>query len=186
MVSNSLRRIEVEDGTGVVGVGGRAFGEDGRDREAQARMLKLQNAAVVWQLPADIIGHLRSEAHQSRWPTYVALRRAYALSRGHSRRVIRAMFRIIRPVERKLTTDAEYVLATLKRDGIARIPNFISGEQVSRVKAFLETRKPYSVGPLKLQYRPDDLLESADIRSLIEDCVIHNLAAAYLGCVPIF
>ena len=141
---------------------------------------------MLWQFPADVIGHLRNEAHQSRRPTYLALRKAYALSRGRSRRIIRTFFRLARPCAPELSPETRTLVATLRTDGIVKIPQYLSSEQVGRIRTFLDSQEPCPVASVRRDYRAQDLLKSADIRSIIEDRYILDLAGAYLGCVPIF
>lgn len=149
-------------------------------------MTMMDNGAVLWQLPADIIGHLRSEAHQSHKPTYLALRKVYSLTRGRSRTFIRSFFRLVRPARPNLSPVAKAAIEALRNDGIVKVESYISPDRVAAIRSFLESQETFSVGPLRRDYRADDLLESEDVRSIIEDVFIRDLATAYLGCVPIF
>lgn len=140
----------------------------------------------VWTLPTDLAGRFRSEARQSRHGTYAVLRRIYALTGGGSRHAIRGLFRLRRPARPELDARGESMVDDLRERGITVAKGFLTPVQCKRIRAFLESRDVVRRNSVRDDYRPEDLLESADIRALIADPFIHDIAAAYLGCTPIF
>jgi hypothetical protein len=141
---------------------------------------------VIWTLPADLAGRFRSEARQSRRNTYLALRRLYALSGGQSRRAVRGLFRLARPARPVLDASGEMVVNELRESGVARVPGYLSPARSARIRSFLEGCRTSDRGRVRQDYRSEDLLENPDIRELIADPYIRDLAAAYLGCTPVF
>jgi hypothetical protein len=140
----------------------------------------------VWTLPTDLAGRVRSEARQSRHGTYAVLRRAYALSRGRSRHALRGLFRFVRPARPSLDARGASVVDDLRTRGIAVARGYLAPDRRARILRFLETRQAVQRNGVRDDYRPEDLLESPDIRALIADPFIQDIAAAYLGCTPIF
>ena len=142
--------------------------------------------SVLWNLPADLLGRFRSEAHVSRHNTYSALRRLYAWTGGRSRHALRGLFRLVRPARAQLDAQGAATVDELRERGIAVVPSFLSTDQRERIRQFLESCQTVQRNRVRDDYRPEDLLESPDIRGLIADPFIHRVAAAYLGCTPIF
>jgi hypothetical protein len=140
----------------------------------------------VWTLPTDLAGRFRSEARQSRHATYAVLRRLYALSRGRSRHVLRSLFRWRRPARPALDARGASIVDDLRGGGIAVAKGYLSASQCTRIRDFLESGEVIRRNGLRDDYRPEDLLESPDIRALVADPFIQDIAAAYLGCTPIF
>jgi hypothetical protein len=74
----------------------------------------------------------------------------------------------------------------LRKRGIAVAKAYVSPDQRKRIREFLDSREAVRRNSVRDDYRPEDLLESPHIRALIADPFIHDIAAAYLGCTPIF
>ena len=140
----------------------------------------------AWTLPTDLIGRFSSEARQSRHGTYAILRRLYAWTRGRSRHAIRGLFRAIRPARPKLDERGAELIRELDERGIAVAKSYVSANRCKRIRAYLEGLKPVSRNNVRDDFRPDDLLENADVRALIADPFLRDVAASYLGCTPIF
>lgn len=140
----------------------------------------------VWALPTDLAGRFRSEAHQSRHATFAILRRLCAWTGGRSRRALRGLFRQIRPASPQLDERGAAMLAELRSRGISVAEAYLSPRQCADIRSFLDSCDPVELTSVRQDYRPEDLLESADIRALIADPFLHDIAAAYLGCTPIF
>jgi ectoine hydroxylase-related dioxygenase (phytanoyl-CoA dioxygenase family) len=78
------------------------------------------------------------------------------------------------------------MVGDLNGRGIALSKGFVPPAQYRRIRAFLESRDAIRRNSVRDDYRPEHLLESPDIRALIADPFIRNVAAAYLGSTPIF
>ncbi len=78
------------------------------------------------------------------------------------------------------------MLAELRTNGIAVAEGYLTPKQCADFRTFLHRCEGIPRTSVRTDYRPEDLLESADIRALIVDPFLHDLAAAYLGCTPIF
>src|SRR5690348_14230359 len=140
----------------------------------------------MWTLPSDLYRRRRSEAFQSQRATYAILRRLYAWTGGRSRHAIRAMFRSRRPAQPQIDARGTSIVNELRERGIAVAKSYVPPDQRARIRAFLESRDAVRRNGVRDDYRPQDLLDSPDIRALIADPFIHDIAAAYLGCTPIF
>jgi hypothetical protein len=149
-------------------------------------MVAKEYISVLWNLPADLLGRFRSEAHVSRHNTYSVLRRLYAWTGGRSRHALRGLFRLVRPARPQLDARGSAVVDELRERGIAIAQGFLSPDRLERIRQFLESCDPVQRNRVRDDYRPDDLLESPDIRALVADPFIHQIAAGYLGCTPIF
>jgi hypothetical protein len=97
-----------------------------------------------------------------------------------------SLFRFLRPSAVTLPADAQCTLADLQRDGVVKVPNFVSRDAVAEIRAFLENQQSTKVSATRRQYAPESLLNCARVCSLIEDHFLCSLASAYLGSVPIF
>lgn len=142
--------------------------------------------SVAWTLPADLLGRFRSEAHQSRHNTYAALRRLYALTGGRSRRALRGLFRLMRPTQPSLDARGASLVGELNTRGITVAKTYLPPAQCTRIRQFLEACEAVRQSGVRADYRPEDLLECPDIRALVADPYIQDIAGAYLGCKPIF
>jgi hypothetical protein len=142
--------------------------------------------SVLWALPTDLLGRLRSEEGQSRHATFAVLRRLCAWTGGRSRRALRGLFRRVRRARPALDARGQAIVDDLNARGIAVAKAFLTPAQCADIRGFLESRESAQRTKVRADYRPEDLLESADIRALIADPFIHDVAAAYLGCTPIF
>jgi hypothetical protein len=140
----------------------------------------------IWGLPIDLAGRFRSEARQSRRGTYAVLRRFYALSRGRSRHAVRGLFRLARPARPQLDARGASIVDDLRERGIAVASGYLPQAQRARILKFLDACEAVQRNRVRDDYRPEDLLESPDIRALVADPFIHDVAAAYLGSTPIF
>jgi hypothetical protein len=140
----------------------------------------------VWTLPTDLYRRRRSEAFPSRHATYAILRRLYACTGGRSRHAIRAMFRSRRPARPHLDERGASIVDELRERGIAVEKSYVTPDQRARIRTFLESCDAVRRNSVRDDYRPQDLLESPDIRALVADPFIRDVAAAYLGCTPIF
>jgi len=118
--------------------------------------------------------------------TYAVMRRSYAWSGGQSRRAIRGFFRRKRPARPALDDRGSAIIDDLNERGIALSKGYLAPAQRQRIREFLESRKAVRRNSVRDDYRPADLLESPDIRALVADPFIRDIAAAYLGCTPIF
>lgn len=142
--------------------------------------------SFIWALPIDLIRRFRSEAHQSQRSTFAFLRRLCSWTGGRSRDALRGLFRLVRPANPELDARGDGMLAELKKRGIAVAENYLTTKQCAEIRRFLDTRGGIPRTTVRTDYRPEDLLESPDMRALIADPFLHDLAAAYLGCTPIF
>ena len=142
--------------------------------------------SVLWTLPADLAGRFRSEAHQSRHATFALLRRLCAWTGGRSRHALRGLFRLIRPATPHLDARATSMVDELRHRGITIAKGYLSPGRCADIRGFLETCEAIQRSSVRADYRPEDLLESADIRAFIADPFILDIAAGYLGCTPIF
>jgi hypothetical protein len=144
---------------------------------------------------------LRDESHRSRPETHRVIRRAYLASHGHSRRALRWFYRQVRKVDCAAQVDPG-ALAALHRDGLIRLPGYLMPQTVHAMREYFE-RMPgrpigggYARGQLtkladaarvpRLQYDPATVLGAPGTRELLADRRLQHLAAAYLGCEPIF
>jgi hypothetical protein len=142
--------------------------------------------SVLWTLPADLVGRFSSEAHQSRHNTFAVLRRLCAWTGGRSRHALRGLFRLIRPARPQLDARAETMVDELRDRGITVARTYLSATRCADILSFLDTCEAIQRTRVRADYRPEDLLESEDVRSLIADPFLRDIAAAYLGCTPIF
>lgn len=118
--------------------------------------------------------------------TYAAMRRSYAWTGGRSRHAIRGFFRWKRPARPELDARGSAIVDDLKDRGIAITKGHVPADQCKRIREFVESREAVTRNSVRDDYRPEDLLESPDIRALIADPFIRSIAAAYLGSTPIF
>jgi hypothetical protein len=96
------------------------------------------------------------------------------------------MFRSRRPARPKLDELGAAIVDELRERGIAVAKSYVPPDQRARIRAFLESCDAVRRNSVRDDYRPQDLLESPDIRTLVADPFIRDVAAAYLGCTPIF
>jgi hypothetical protein len=164
-------------------------------------MAVFRRMKVLWQFSYDLLCHLRNESHQSHRLTYIFMRRAYLYTRGRSRRFLWMLFRMLRPVTHRKTTADIGLIQTLRKDGIALVPQFLSKTQVETMREFLTDQQGYIVGEhfsgapathatiaggLKLQYPSKIVLMAPGMSSLLASKKIRDIAAEYLRCEPIF
>jgi hypothetical protein len=150
----------------------------------------------------DFAAGLRDEAHQSCHETFRVVRRSYVVSRGRSRRGLRWLYRRLRPA----VTSSQYVdqtaLNALRRDGLAIVSHFLTPETTSALFHYFqqlpaqpvggssENAAPVTIGAathvLRLVHPTRSVLSAPGIGELLANRAIQHLAAAYLGCEPIF
>jgi hypothetical protein len=157
---------------------------------------------VLWYLLQDFRACLRHEGHQSRKETYALVRHAYVATRGASRRALRWLYGKIRPVEASSTLFESRVLEALRRDGLAVVPRFLDAPTVGALREYFRLTPSHPVGKdfahgkattidqavdtPRLGYDTEVVLRAPGVRELLADRSIQHLAAAYLGCQPIF
>ncbi|HSI22797.1 MAG TPA: phytanoyl-CoA dioxygenase family protein [Methylophilaceae bacterium] len=155
---------------------------------------------AIYFFPRDFVAHLIDESHRSHASSFVFLRFVYVHSRGYLRTAFLWFFRLVRPCT--LSTGKHKVLvADIRHDGIAALPRFLNPEQVSKIRNYLTEQPGFRIGSgfakspaylkamasgLKLEYSPTVILKAPGMDKLIEDPTIHEIAADYLGCEPIF
>jgi hypothetical protein len=153
----------------------------------------------------DLEQGLRNESHQSSLETYRLVRHGYVASRGLSRRAWRWFYGRVRPVQlpaAQLDPTLRSALTQLRRDGLARVPGYLSQSTVAALAAHFRElpahplSKPFAKLPAvkladavhtpRLAYDTRAVLAAPRIAELLADRSLQTLAAAYLGCQPIF
>ncbi|HZQ73922.1 MAG TPA: phytanoyl-CoA dioxygenase family protein [Burkholderiales bacterium] len=162
----------------------------------------MERLVAPWYLLHDFRRCLADESHQCRRETYGLVRSLYVRSHGASRRMLRGLYRRLRPVHPDLATFEPQRLLELRRDGITVWPGFLDGGTVAALRAYFEPRPSRPVGkdfvrgaPVRVEqadgtprlaYESEEVLRAPGVLELLADRSIQNLAAAYLGCEPIF
>jgi hypothetical protein len=145
---------------------------------------------------------LRNEAHKASPETYRLSRRAYIASHGLSRLACRRLYARLRPVASADSSIDMPLLATLRRDGLARVEHYLTTETTRALADYFRERpaRPLrpngaDVAPVKLAdatqtprltYDTRDVLAAPGVAELLADRSLQRLAAAYLRCQPIF
>jgi hypothetical protein len=161
----------------------------------------LRYILALWFLPIDFICHLKNEAHRSKSSSFAALRLAYVLTQGKSRRFFFWLFHWLRPIPKEDKNRHAELVTALRQKGITVIRNFLSVDQAKEIQEYLAGQAGFHVGDsfamtpahiatmnkgLKMLYSPSTILAAPHVKELIENPFFQEVAAAYLGCQPIF
>jgi hypothetical protein len=159
-----------------------------------------REAPVLGALGRDLAAHLRDESHVSKPSTYRLQRRMYVRSKGRSRALWSAGFRLARPVRRRSIPDTLGVLPALERDGCAVVPGFLPADRVAALRSYFEeqpgqmrgretppgTRVRDTNGGLRFDFSQQTFLGADGVLDIATDPRLVDLAAAYLRCKPVF
>ena len=153
-------------------------------------------------LARDFVGGLHDEAHQSRPETLRLIRRLYVKSHGRSRKAWRALYALVRPARGADARVDAQLLATLRNDGLVKVPGFLPPDRVEALRAYFEAMpatpiledmsrgepvlKADAARALRLPYDTPTVMRAPGVLDLLADPMLQQLAAAYLGCEPIF
>jgi hypothetical protein len=162
----------------------------------------MSRLAAPWSLLRDFTLGLRDESRQARPETYHLMRHAYVATRGASRRVLRGIYRAIRPASpSRLQYDAA-ALEALRREGLVLLPRYLDAARVQALERYFREIPGHPVGknfargaPVRiadargtprLGFDTLAVLRAPGMAELLADRSLQHLAAAYLGCEPIF
>jgi len=121
---------------------------------------------------------------------------------GASRRALRWLYGRLRPARADAALVDAQVLDALRRDGLVRLPGFLDVASTAALREYFQRLPGHPVGENfargaavtigearrtpRLAYDPRDVIRAPGMGALLGNRPIQHLAAAYLGCEPIF